>query len=53
MQFRDGIRVVVHTANLIYGDCNNKAQGVWWQDFPKKVRRVIRLYLVWTLLSRV
>eukprot|EP00798_Chlamydomonas_sp_ICE-L_P020433 gene20433-27221_t len=21
---------------MIYSDCNNKAQGVWWQDFPLK-----------------
>ncbi|GMH40675.1 hypothetical protein BSKO_08579 [Bryopsis sp. KO-2023] len=34
--FETGVRVVVHTANLIYADCNSKTQGVWWQDFPKK-----------------
>ncbi|XP_068668443.1 tyrosyl-DNA phosphodiesterase 1 [Aristolochia californica] len=31
-----GIRVVVHTANLIYVDWNNKSQGLWMQDFPLK-----------------
>jgi len=31
-----GVRVVVHTANLVVGDCNYKTQGVWWQDFPPK-----------------
>ena len=36
MQYERGLRVVVHTANLIYPDCNNKSQGVWWQDFPLK-----------------
>ena len=33
-----GVRVIVHTANLIYSDCNNKTQGIWWQDFPPKAR---------------
>lgn len=28
----------MHTANLIYADCNNKTQGIWWQDFPRKTR---------------
>ncbi|KAG6554736.1 hypothetical protein Mapa_003755 [Marchantia paleacea] len=31
-----GLRVVVHTANLIHGDWNNKSQGLWMQDFPRK-----------------
>ncbi|KAL8143841.1 hypothetical protein V2J09_016873 [Rumex salicifolius] len=31
-----GVRVVVHTANLIYVDWNNKTQGLWMQDFPWK-----------------
>lgn len=31
-----GVRVIVHTANLVVGDCNWKTQGVWWQDFPPK-----------------
>jgi tyrosyl-DNA phosphodiesterase-1 len=26
-----GVRVVVHTANLIYIDWNNKSQGLWYQ----------------------
>jgi hypothetical protein len=26
-----GVRVVVHTANLLFGDCNSKTQGLWWQ----------------------
>eukprot|EP00877_Chromochloris_zofingiensis_P000105 jgi/Chrzof1/10095/Cz04g26260.t1 len=34
--YASGIRVVIHTANLIYVDCNNKTQGVWYQDFPAK-----------------
>lgn len=34
--YRSGIRVVVHTANLIYVDWNNKSQGLWMQDFPWK-----------------
>ncbi|VFQ81701.1 unnamed protein product [Cuscuta campestris] len=31
-----GVRIVVHTANLIYVDWNNKSQGLWMQDFPWK-----------------
>lgn len=34
--YQAGVRVVIHTANLIYADCNNKTQGVYWQDFPPK-----------------
>ncbi|PIN03584.1 Phosphodiesterase I [Handroanthus impetiginosus] len=34
--YRQGIRVIVHTANLIYVDWNNKTQGLWMQDFPWK-----------------
>lgn len=31
-----GVRVIVHTANLISVDWNNKSQGLWMQDFPWK-----------------
>ncbi|WOL15127.1 hypothetical protein Cni_G23908 [Canna indica] len=31
-----GVRIVVHTANLIFVDWNNKSQGLWMQDFPWK-----------------
>lgn len=34
--YPQGLRVVVHTANLIYVDWNNKSQGLWMQDFPWK-----------------
>ncbi|MQM11219.1 hypothetical protein Taro_044118 [Colocasia esculenta] len=34
--YPQGLRVVVHTANLIYVDWNNKTQGLWMQDFPLK-----------------
>ena len=37
IEYETGVRVVVHTANLIYVDCNNKSQGLWFQDFPRKV----------------
>lgn len=37
IEYATGLRVVVHTANLIYVDCNNKSQGLWYQDFPRKV----------------
>ncbi|KAL0031162.1 hypothetical protein WJX77_006853 [Trebouxia sp. C0004] len=36
IEYERGLRVVVHTANLIYVDCNNKSQGLWYQDFPRK-----------------
>ena len=36
IKFATGMRVVIHTANLIYVDCGNKTQGAWIQDFPKK-----------------
>ncbi|KAL3157421.1 hypothetical protein ABBQ32_011893 [Trebouxia sp. C0010 RCD-2024] len=36
VEYEAGLRVVVHTANLIYVDCNNKTQGLWFQDFPRK-----------------
>ena len=29
-----GVRVIVHTANLVFTDCNDKTQGIWYQDFP-------------------
>lgn len=31
-----GVRIIIHTANLIYVDWNNKSQGLWMQDFPWK-----------------
>ncbi|XP_078436994.1 tyrosyl-DNA phosphodiesterase-like protein isoform X2 [Wolffia australiana] len=31
-----GLRVIIHTANLIYVDWNNKTQALWMQDFPLK-----------------
>ncbi|KAJ3705221.1 hypothetical protein LUZ61_008926 [Rhynchospora tenuis] len=31
-----GVRIIVHTANLIHVDWNNKTQGLWMQDFPWK-----------------
>ena len=33
-QYAGGLRVIIHTANYIYADCNSKTQGIWWQDFP-------------------
>mmetsp|Transcript_45232 Transcript_45232/g.113198 ORF Transcript_45232/g.113198 Transcript_45232/m.113198 type:complete len:247 (+) Transcript_45232:656-1396(+) len=36
LQYDAGLRVVIHTANLLYGDCHCKTQVVWWQDFPRK-----------------
>lgn len=33
-----GVRIIIHTANLIYVDWNNKSQGLWMQDFPWKER---------------
>ncbi|KAF3779977.1 Tyrosyl-DNA phosphodiesterase 1 [Nymphaea thermarum] len=37
--YPQGVRVVIHTANLIYVDWNNKTQGLWMQDFPWKQRQ--------------
>ncbi|CAI9259257.1 unnamed protein product [Lactuca saligna] len=34
--YPEGVRIIVHTANLIYVDWNNKSQGLWMQDFPLK-----------------
>ncbi|KAL0398727.1 UNVERIFIED_CONTAM: Tyrosyl-DNA phosphodiesterase 1 [Sesamum radiatum] len=34
--YPQGVRVIIHTANLIYVDWNNKTQGLWMQDFPWK-----------------
>ncbi|KAK9840422.1 hypothetical protein WJX74_009663 [Apatococcus lobatus] len=36
LQYSAGLRVIVHTANLIHGDCTHKSQAVWFQDFPHK-----------------
>ena len=32
--YSHGVRVVIHTANLVFSDCNNKTQGIFFQDFP-------------------
>lgn len=37
MECAGGVRVVIHTANLLFGDCTHKTQGAWVQDFPPKV----------------
>ena len=34
--FADGLRVVVHTANMIYVDMHDKTNSVYVQDFPRK-----------------
>ncbi|KAK1260165.1 hypothetical protein QJS04_geneDACA019126 [Acorus gramineus] len=34
--YPQGVRIIIHTANLIYVDWNNKTQGLWMQDFPWK-----------------
>eukprot|EP00210_Caulerpa_lentillifera_P001070 g1032.t1 len=36
LKYPDGLRIIIHTANLIYADCGNKTQGAWIQDFPHK-----------------
>ena len=45
-EYETGLRVVIHTANLIYCDNNYKSQGLWVQDFPKKVNLLIAAYLL-------
>lgn len=32
-----GLRLIVTTANFNRCEGNTKTQGLWWQDFPKKV----------------
>ncbi|GAV73664.1 Tyr-DNA_phospho domain-containing protein [Cephalotus follicularis] len=34
--YSKGVRIIIHTANLINVDWNNKSQGLWMQDFPWK-----------------
>ncbi|XP_020589645.1 tyrosyl-DNA phosphodiesterase 1 isoform X2 [Phalaenopsis equestris] len=34
--YEKGVRIIIHSANLIYVDWNNKTQGLWMQDFPCK-----------------
>lgn len=36
IQYPTGFRVIIHTANLLYCDINNKSQSVYTQDFPLK-----------------
>eukprot|EP00605_Chrysophyceae_sp_TOSAG23-4_P000399 GSChrysophyteH1.ASY1.ANO1.455.1 assembled CDS len=36
--FENGIRVCIHTANLREGDHHNMTNGLFVQDFPKKIR---------------
>lgn len=36
LQYKRGIRIIIHTANLLYCDVNNKSQSVFMQDFPLK-----------------
>ncbi|KAL6755664.1 hypothetical protein V8C86DRAFT_204300 [Haematococcus lacustris] len=36
IQYEEGLRVVVSTANFIHCDCTAKTQGIWHQDFPWK-----------------
>lgn len=37
-EYDGGVRIIVHTANLLLGDCTYKTQGAWVQDFPVKAR---------------
>jgi tyrosyl-DNA phosphodiesterase-1 len=36
LQYEKGIRIIIHTANLVYCDFNNKSQSAFIQDFPLK-----------------
>jgi tyrosyl-DNA phosphodiesterase-1 len=36
LQYSKGIRIIIHTANLVYCDFNNKSQSAFIQDFPLK-----------------
>lgn len=37
VQYPTGLRVIITTANMIQCDCSSKSQGIWWQDFPRRV----------------
>lgn len=34
--YENGLRLIAHTANIVFSDCNDKSQGIWFQDFPRK-----------------
>ena len=36
LKYPTGMRVIIHTANLVYSDVNNKSQTAFVQDFPFK-----------------
>lgn len=36
LQYATGLRMIIHTANMVYPDVNNKSQAVFMQDFPRK-----------------
>ncbi|EFJ50373.1 hypothetical protein VOLCADRAFT_88920 [Volvox carteri f. nagariensis] len=36
LAYSTGLRLIIHTANCVYPDCNDKTQGLWVQDFPRK-----------------
>ncbi|KAK9862018.1 hypothetical protein WJX84_001427 [Apatococcus fuscideae] len=36
LEYATGVRIIIHTANLVHGDCTYKSQAVWFQDFPWK-----------------
>jgi len=41
IQYPTGFRVIIHTANLLYCDVNNKSQSLYTQDFPRKERSTL------------
>ncbi|GIL60588.1 hypothetical protein Vafri_15126 [Volvox africanus] len=38
--YPDGLRLIIHTANCVQPDCNDKTQALWVQDFPRKAASV-------------
>jgi tyrosyl-DNA phosphodiesterase-1 len=36
LRYPAGLRVIVHSANLIQSDMENKTQSAYYQDFPRK-----------------
>lgn len=46
LEYATGVRIIIHTANLVHGDCTYKSQAVWFQDFPWKVPETFALLYV-------
>ncbi|GLI60365.1 hypothetical protein VaNZ11_002490 [Volvox africanus] len=43
LTYPHGLRLIIHTANCVQPDCNDKTQALWVQDFPRKAAAVTPL----------